>query len=156
MITCGNFKNLKLIYRGPVDGNWNLKTSSFSMNSLAEGLCLEFNGYLIDEVKSSIFVNNLLMRGEIKEGKFLQSKVFSKFETYYDQGYRLNLKGKLEGPFWTISKLTIPGIDNIFSKVGSHETKFEFDTPLLKNISLLGKGSRLKVNSKPKRSSESL
>ena len=62
MITCGNFKNLKLIYRGPVDGNWNLKTSSFSMNSLAEGLCLEFNGYLIDEVKSSIFVNNLLMR----------------------------------------------------------------------------------------------
>ena len=81
MITCGNFKNLKLIYRGPVDGNWNLKTSSFSMNSLAEGLCLEFNGYLIDEVKSSIFVNNLLMRGEIKEGKFLQTKVFSKFET---------------------------------------------------------------------------
>ena len=57
----------------------------------------------------------------------------------------------MEGPFWTISKLTIPGIDNIFSKVGSHETKFEFDTPLLKNISLLGKGSRLKVNSEAKR-----
>ena len=83
MITCGNFTNLNMIYRGPLDSQFDLNTSTVSLEASGKkNLCLEFNEYKVDKANSFFSVNDYILRGEIENGNFLNSQIKSIFETY--------------------------------------------------------------------------
>ena len=70
MITCGNFTNLNMIYRGLLDSRSDLNTSTVSLEGSGKDLCFEFNEYKVDKANSFFSVNDYILRGEIEGGNF--------------------------------------------------------------------------------------
>ena len=82
----------------------------------------------------------------------MESSIQANFETYLKEGiYFLNVNGTSEGPFSTITKLLLGENYVNSSSSGSHQTKFNFDSPLKQQISLLDKDSNLSVSSEGKK-----
>ena len=53
MITCGNFTNLNMIYRGfLIVERSDLNTSTVSLEGSGKDLCFEFNEYKVDKANS--------------------------------------------------------------------------------------------------------
>ena len=151
-IECGSYKNAFVAYRGPIDANYSFNTASFGMSAEGRGLCIDVNSYFIEDVNTNFEVNNFVLKGKVDEGKFLESSIQANFETYLKEGiYFLNVNGTSEGPFSTITKLLLGENYVNSSSSGSHQTKFNFDSPLKQQISLLDKDSNLSVSSEGKR-----
>ena len=107
MITCGNFTNLNMIYRGLLDSRFDLNTSTVSLEASGKDLCFEFNEYKVDKANSFFSVNDYILRGEIENGNFLNSQIKSSFETYkFGDEYRFQIQGNIDGPFSTLTELT--------------------------------------------------
>ena len=122
------------------------------MSAEGRGLCIDVNSYFIEDVNTNFEVNNFVLKGKVDEGKFLESSIQANFETYLKEGiYFLNVNGTSEGPFSTITKLLLGENYVNSSSSGSHQTKFNFDSPLKQQISLLDKDSNLSVSSEGKR-----
>ena len=151
-IECGSYRNAFIVYRGPIDANYNLNTASFGMSAEGRDLCLDINSYSIEDVNTNFEVNNFVLNGKINEGTFLESSIQTNFETYTKEGiYFLNVNGTSEGPFSTITKLLFGENYVNSSSSGSHHTKFSFNSPLKKQISLLDKDTNLSVSSEGKK-----
>ena len=154
MITCGNFTNLNMIYRGLLDSRSDLNTSTVSLEGSGKDLCFEFNEYKVDKANSFFSVNDYILRGEIEGGNFLDSQVNSSFETYKSGNeYRFQIQGNLEGPFSTLTELTFANLRDFTVDGGKHFTQFEFDSSLSKGISLLKEDSELRISTESKRGS---
>ena len=116
MITCGNFTNLNMIYRGLLDSQFDLNTSTVSLEASGKNLCFEFNEYKVDKANSFFSLNDFILRGEIENGNFLNSQIKSIFETYKsDNEYRFKIQGNLDGPFSTLTELTFANLTRFYS-----------------------------------------
>ena len=152
MITCGNFTNLNVIYRGPLDSQFDLNTSTVSLEASGKNLCFEFNEYKVDKANSFFSLNDFILKGQIENGNFLNSQIKSIFETYkFGDEYRFQIKGNLDGPFSTLTELTFSNLTDFKVEGGKHSTEFEFDSPLSNDISLLKEDSELRLRTESKK-----
>ncbi len=152
MITCGDFTNLNMIYRGFLDNRSDLNTSTVSLEASGKDLCFEFNEYKVDKANSLIYLNDFILRGEIEGGNFFNSQVNSSFETYKSGNeYRFKIEGNLEGPFSTITELTFANLRDFTVEGGKHLSQFEFDSSLTEGISLINEDSELRIRTESKR-----
>ena len=152
MVTCGSLVNLNMIYRGILDNRIDLNTSTVNLEASGKDLCFEFNDYKVDEANTLFFLNDFILKGEIKDGNFLNSQVNSSFETYTSGNeYRFKIQGNFDGPFSTLTKLTFTNLQDFTVKGGKHSTEFVFDSPLSEGISLLNEDSQLRLRTESER-----
>ena len=148
LIDSAHFEDLSLIYRGPVDGNYTLNSSSFVLETSGQDIFLNINGYKILDANANLSVNNFILNGKISNGNFLGSKFETDFKTFQlDSGLYFDMNGISEGPFSTLLKLSGYNTEDLASG-GFHETDFHFSSPLKREFSFLDKNSQLEVTTK--------
>ena len=110
---------------------------------------MEFNGHQIKKVNSRFQLNNFELSGKFTDADLYKSSVAVDYKIYKNNsGSMLDIKGESDGPFISLINLFRGknfSEDNI---QGTHKTKFEYVTPLKKDIKILDKDSSLEVRSK--------
>ncbi len=152
-ISCGSFHEFSFIYRGPIDNNFQDSSSSFQSQGVFKDACLTLNEVDIKEINLVSKINNTSFVGEVLSSDLYGSKIMASINIYKDtNNYRLNIKGKSEGPF--LSVLRLSNLDQIFqaeiNESGEQNTSFYFTSPLVPNLEVLGNNSEFKLNAKIK------
>ncbi len=149
LINCGSFEDVSLILRVPVDGIYKNNSGSFGMEALGKNVCLEFNGHQIKKVNSRFQLNNFELIGKFTDADLYKSSVAVDYRIYKNiSGSMLDIKGESDGPFISLINLFRGKNFSEENIQGTHKTKFEYITPLKKDIKILDKDSSLEVRSK--------
>ena len=150
-ISCGSFQEVSFIYRGPVDNKYVDSSSSFQSKGLIKNACLNINDVGITKMNLVANINNSSFLGELVDGDLYGSEINGTVRTFYDDDYKIELKGNSEGPLSSILRLT--NLNQIFKaeeESGEHFTNFYFISPLSAGLELLEKNSNLELITKIK------
>ena len=157
LMNCGSFEDVSLILRVPVDGIYKNNSASFGMEALGKNVCLEFNGHQIKKVNSRFQLNNFELSGKFVDADLYKSSIAVDYRIYKNtSGSILDIKGESDGPFISLINLFREKNFSEDSIQGTHKTKFEFITPLKKDIKILDEDSTLEVRSKINKASLSI
>ena len=153
-ISCGSLEEVSFIYRGPVSNKSDYSSSSFQSKGFFDDACIKINNVAFEGINLFSKINNSSYLGEILDGEFYGSEIKGSVKAFKDSNsYILQLKGKSEGPLFSILKIS--NLDQIFEvkpqESGEHYTNFQFISPLSSNIELLGVNSNLKLTTKIKK-----
>lgn len=152
-ISCGTVQEAFLIYRGPINNQYNFSSASFQSRGFFKDACLDIDGVKINEIDLITKINNSSFLGEVLDGNLYGSGIKGQVKIFKPgNNYQLELAGSSDGPFVSILKLS--KLNNIFEvepeASGTHSTNFNFISPLKSSLGLIDKNSDLKISTKIK------
>ena len=156
LIRCGNVTNPIIFFRFPIDRKYDFSSSSFSLVGSSNDLCIELNGFDINQIEIDFTMQDFLFEGQVKEGNFYGSNLRSNISISQDKNYYFELEGNTEGPFSSLLKLLNTREENLENPTGQHQTNFFYRSPWNSINSLLDKESELIINTDIKRGSLNL
>ena len=149
IIESGSFEDINLILRLPYDGIFENNSGSFGIQATVKNGSMNINGYLLKKINSRFDLNNYFLSGNFKNAEFLNSLVTADYKINKSfSGQMLNISGESEGPFVSLISLLRGKNFKQDNVEGAHKTFFKYETPIKKNISLLGEETILEVKTK--------
>ena len=149
IIESGSFEDINLILRLPYDGNFGNNSGSFGMQATVKNGSMNINGYLLKKINSRFDLNNYSLSGNFKNAELLNSLVTADYNINKSfSGQMLNISGESEGPFVSLINLLRGKNFKQDNVEGAHKTFFKYETPIKKDISLLGEETILEVKTK--------
>ena len=151
LIQCGRITNPLILIRLPIDRKYEFSSSAFAFRGSSSDLCIELNGFDIDQISIDFAVQDFLFEGQVKEANFYGSNIQSNINLSQDKNYLFELDGKAEGPFLSMLKFFNISEENLENSSGFHQTDFLYTSPWESINTLLDAESNLVIQSEIKR-----
>ena len=149
-ISCGSLQGVSLIYRGPIDNQFEDSSSSIQAKGFFKNSCLNINEVGIKNINLNAKINNSYFIGDLIDGDLYGSEIKGTVKTFKDSNnFKVELKGNSEGPLLSLLRLTnLNKTFDVEEKAGEHYTKFYFTSPLSSTLEFLGNNSNLELSTK--------
>ena len=129
LIQCGKISNPNILLRLPIDRKYEFSSSSFSFIGSSSDLCVDLDGFDINQISVDFAMQDFLFEGQVKEANFYGSNILSNFTLSKENNYSFELEGSAEGPFLSLLRFFNMSEVNSENSSGLHQTKFFYKSP---------------------------